>query len=31
MGLADELVKERVDALSSPDIDAFIARFDPGP
>lgn len=25
-----ELVKERVDALSSPDIDAFIARFDPG-
>ncbi|HEV2776306.1 MAG TPA: CatB-related O-acetyltransferase [Solirubrobacteraceae bacterium] len=26
-----ELVKERVDALSSPDIDAFIARFDPGP
>jgi acetyltransferase-like isoleucine patch superfamily enzyme len=26
-----ELVKERVDALSSPDIDAFIAQFDPGP
>jgi acetyltransferase-like isoleucine patch superfamily enzyme len=26
-----ELVKERVDALSSPDVDAFIARFDPGP
>jgi acetyltransferase-like isoleucine patch superfamily enzyme len=26
-----ELVKQRVDALSSPDIDAFIARFDPGP
>ena len=26
-----ELVKERVDALSSPDIDAFIAHFDPGP
>lgn len=25
-----ELVKERVDALSSPDVDAFIARFDPG-
>jgi acetyltransferase-like isoleucine patch superfamily enzyme len=25
-----ELVKERVDALSSPDIDAFIAQFDPG-
>lgn len=24
-----ELVKERVDALSSPDVDAFIARFDP--
>jgi acetyltransferase-like isoleucine patch superfamily enzyme len=26
-----ELVKERVDALSSPDVDAFIAQFDPGP
>ncbi len=26
-----ELVKARVDALSSPDIDAFIAEFDPGP
>ncbi len=26
-----ELVKERVDALSSPDIDAFVAQFDPGP
>ena len=26
-----ELVKERVDALSSPDIDAFIAQFDPDP
>jgi acetyltransferase-like isoleucine patch superfamily enzyme len=26
-----ELVKERVAALSSPDIDAFIAQFDPGP
>jgi acetyltransferase-like isoleucine patch superfamily enzyme len=26
-----EVVKEHVDALSSPDIDAFIARFDPGP
>jgi acetyltransferase-like isoleucine patch superfamily enzyme len=26
-----ELVKARVDALSSPDIDAFIAQFDPGP
>ena len=26
-----ELVKERVDALSSPDIEASIARFDPGP
>jgi acetyltransferase-like isoleucine patch superfamily enzyme len=25
-----ELVKDRVDALSSPDVDAFIARFDPG-
>jgi acetyltransferase-like isoleucine patch superfamily enzyme len=25
-----ELVKERVDALSSPDVDAFIAQFDPG-
>jgi hypothetical protein len=25
-----ELVKERVDALSSPDVDGFIARFDPG-
>ncbi|HEV2060272.1 MAG TPA: CatB-related O-acetyltransferase [Solirubrobacteraceae bacterium] len=25
-----ELVKERVDVLSSPDVDAFIARFDPG-
>jgi acetyltransferase-like isoleucine patch superfamily enzyme len=26
-----ERVKEHVDALSSPDVDAFIARFDPGP
>ncbi|MEA2194430.1 MAG: hypothetical protein QOG42_864 [Solirubrobacteraceae bacterium] len=26
-----ELVKERVDALSGPDVDAFVARFDPGP
>jgi acetyltransferase-like isoleucine patch superfamily enzyme len=26
-----ELVKERVDALSSPDVDAFVAQFDPGP
>jgi acetyltransferase-like isoleucine patch superfamily enzyme len=26
-----ELVKARVDALSSPDVDAFIAQFDPGP
>lgn len=26
-----ELVKERVDALSSPDVDAFIASFDTGP
>jgi len=26
-----ELVKQRVEALSSPDVDAFIARFDPGP
>jgi acetyltransferase-like isoleucine patch superfamily enzyme len=26
-----ERVKEHVDALSSPDIDAFIAQFDPGP
>ena len=26
-----ELVKERVDAISSPEIDPFIARFDPGP
>lgn len=26
-----ELVKQRVDALSSPDVDAFIAQFDPGP
>jgi len=25
-----ELVKERVDLLSSPDIDGFIGRFDPG-
>ena len=26
-----ERVKEHVDALSSPDVDAFIAQFDPGP
>ena len=26
-----ETIKERVELLSSPDIDAFIARFDPGP
>jgi acetyltransferase-like isoleucine patch superfamily enzyme len=26
-----ERVKQHVDALSSPDIDAFVAQFDPGP
>ena len=26
-----ETIKERVELLSSPDIDVFIARFDPGP
>lgn len=28
---SDELIAERVDLLSSPDVDAFIAAFDPGP
>jgi chloramphenicol O-acetyltransferase type B len=27
----DEKIRERVDLLSSPDVDAFIAAFDPGP
>jgi hypothetical protein len=26
-----DLIKERVDLLSTPDVDDFIARFDPGP
>jgi acetyltransferase-like isoleucine patch superfamily enzyme len=27
----DELIAERVDLLCDPDVDAFVARFDPGP
>jgi len=27
----DETIRERVDLLSSPDVDTFIAAFDPGP
>jgi hypothetical protein len=26
-----EQIRERVDLLSNPDVDDFIARFDPGP